>query len=91
MIRKTSEVHIICTLLSKEVFPDVWSLPHEVCVSCPLKKNETPNVLITLLFCHEFRATSNNSSLIHYISIMILVPYLTVAKVSKKNYNILLI
>ena len=77
MIRKTSEVHIICTLLSKEVFPDVWSLPHEVCVSCPLKKNET-------LFCHEFRATSNNSSLIHYISIMILVPYLTVAKVSRK-------
>ena len=64
MIRKTSEVHIKCTLLSKEVFPDVWSLPHEVCVSCPLKKNETPNVFITLLFCHEFRATSNNSSLI---------------------------
>ena len=65
MIRKTSEVHIKCTLLSKEVFPDVWSLPHEVCVSCPLKKNETPNVLITLLFCHEFRATSNNNSLIY--------------------------
>ena len=82
MIRKTSEVHIKCTLLSKEVFPDVWSLPHEVCVSCPLKKNETPNVFITLLFCHEFRATSNNSSLIHCISIMILVPHLTVAKVS---------